>query len=84
MLLERIEMTWSLMTPKIHLSSGKTFEKDRRHHDYISGEDCLWLCQVYGGHNIDVMVEAKQKEKAAMGVMRYLKKSKINHIYQPN
>ncbi len=84
MLLKRIQMTWSLMTPKIHLSSGKTSEKDRRHHDYISAEDCLWLCQIYGGHNIDVMVEAKQKEKAAMGVISYLNKSRINRIYHLN
>lgn len=80
-LLERIEVTWSLMTPKIHLSSGRRSEKDRKHGDYIQSEDCRWLCQLYGGREVDVMVEAKKKEKAAMGLISYLKKSTINGSY---
>lgn len=77
-LLDQIERTWSLKTPKIHISSGKTGDKDRSHHDFISAKDCRSLCKLYGNRKVDVMVEAKKKEYAALGVMDYIRKGKVD------
>ncbi len=79
-LLDKIEATWVLRTPKIHISSGKSHSKDRSHHDYISVEDCRWLSKLYAGRRVDVMVEAKKKDYAAMGLISYLNKGTMNRI----
>ena len=81
-LLDRIEATWGLKTPKIHISTGRDHPRDRAHHDYISLEDCRMINRLYAGRRVDVMVEAKKKEYAALGLKDYLDKGKINEIYR--
>lgn len=74
-LIQHIENTWLGQIPKMHISSGKTALNDRRHHDYISVEDSRILSDIYSFHSVDVMVEAKKKELAALKLM-----SDLNHI----
>ncbi|QVK17584.1 UV DNA damage repair endonuclease UvsE [Mycoplasmatota bacterium] len=71
--IDTIKKSWSGLTPKIHISSGKTCNKDRRHHDYITHEDCEIIKKISGKMNVDVMVEAKKKDLAVLEVMKYLK-----------
>ncbi|MBI9012118.1 MAG: UV DNA damage repair endonuclease UvsE [Clostridiales bacterium] len=74
-LIQHIENTWQGQTPKMHISSGKTDIKDRRHHDYISVDDSRILSDIYSVHSVDVMVEAKKKEFAALKLMADLSHS---------
>ncbi|MET3574445.1 UV DNA damage repair endonuclease UvsE [Bhargavaea ullalensis] len=72
-LIDRVYETWKTTgTPKVHISSGKTAPNDRRHHDFIFPEDVDWLLDVLAGRNADIMVEAKAKERAALGVIQEL------------
>lgn len=72
-LINRVYKTWeNTGTPKVHISSGKTAPSDRRHHDFIFPEDVDWLLDVLAGRNADIMVEAKAKERAALGVIELL------------
>lgn len=72
-LMDRVYRTWETIgTPKVHISSGKNTPDDRRHHDIIFADDVDWLLAVLDGRNADIMVEAKAKEQAALGVMELL------------
>lgn len=57
--------TWKNLIPKVHLSS-KGEGKFGKHADFIEPKDFHALCELFGDdmQNIDVMVEAKQKEIA--------------------
>ncbi|MCT4595125.1 MAG: UV DNA damage repair endonuclease UvsE [Anaeromicrobium sp.] len=70
----RIKHTWKNtgLNPKIHISSGKNGIKDRKHDDYIKKEDLLNLLELIGEVNIDLMVEAKKKDEAALKVIDYM------------
>lgn len=56
------------LNPKLHISSPKSEKDFRSHHDFVKPEDILpFLKSVKGsGIDIDVMVEAKQKDKAML------------------
>lgn len=72
-LMGRVYHTWKTIgTPKVHISSGKHTPDDRRHHDIIFPDDVDRLLAVLDGRNADIMVEAKAKEQAALGVMELL------------
>lgn len=53
---------------KVHISSGKSHEKDRSHHDYVFKQDFVKLMQLVDGVDVDIMVEAKLKEKAVLKI----------------
>ncbi|MBN2794630.1 MAG: UV DNA damage repair endonuclease UvsE [Clostridia bacterium] len=52
--------------PKVHLSTGRTHEKDRSHHDYVTKADLDGLNTLLEGYAYDVMIEAKKKEMAVL------------------
>ncbi|TCP53288.1 UV-damage endonuclease [Tumebacillus sp. BK434] len=57
------------LPPKIHVSSPKDADKPTHHADYIDPGDLLPfldLVHELGGSDLDIMVEAKQKDDAAM------------------
>ena len=67
-IVEEFLATWDneLLPPKIHISSPKDGEKDRKHADYIYAEDFaefLEICKQFD-RDIDIMIEAKQKDLA--------------------
>ncbi|WP_217589651.1 UV DNA damage repair endonuclease UvsE [Lentibacillus saliphilus] len=78
-LLEGVWATWSdVGIPKVHISSGKTSETDRRHHDYIFPKDFARLLEYLQEKDVDVMVEAKQKNLAVLELYNaFLKKSDV-------
>ena len=65
-LVKRIERTWKNAVPKMHISSGKSSSKDRSHSEYISSEDCQAVVELYQDCKVDVMIEAKMKDRAAL------------------
>ncbi|WP_076758942.1 UV DNA damage repair endonuclease UvsE [Edaphobacillus lindanitolerans] len=78
MLLPRVWKSWERVgTPKVHISSGRDRPDDRPHHNYILPEDLDWLLHELDGQDADIMVEAKMKEQAALGVIRMLRERGI-------
>lgn len=73
-LLDIIEKSWTSYRPKIHISSGRTGDRDRRHHDFITVEDCNLINDIFSSKDVDVMIEAKKKDLAVLEVMKYLRK----------
>ncbi|WP_330949299.1 UV DNA damage repair endonuclease UvsE [Virgibacillus sp. MG-45] len=72
-LLPAVWKTWKQgEVPKVHISSGKEFPTDRRHHDYIFPDDFDRLMHYLNGADVDVMVEAKQKDIAALRLQQYI------------
>ncbi|MBF8983815.1 UV DNA damage repair endonuclease UvsE [Lutibacter sp. B2] len=74
--------TWNgqYFPPKIHISSPKEGGKDRKHADYIVANDFITFlekCKPYG-RNLDVMIEAKQKDLALYGLVRDIKSLRPN------
>lgn len=68
-LLPRIMDTWSdrKRPPKIHLSSPKSPDQSKAHADYIDTERVLpFLRRLTSLGDVDIMVEAKQKDKALL------------------
>ncbi|MCD8508909.1 MAG: UV DNA damage repair endonuclease UvsE [Bacillus sp. (in: Bacteria)] len=67
---EKVVTSWkSVEGPiKVHISSGKTHEKDRSHHDFVFKQDFEALQKLLIGVNADIMVEAKQKEQAVLRI----------------
>jgi UV DNA damage endonuclease len=63
-ILDKIFSTWTGI-PKVHISSGKSNPKDRSHSDYIDAKDLLWVYMLKQ-YDVDVMIEAKAKEKALL------------------
>lgn len=77
-LLSPIFNTWDneKLPPKIHFSSPREFEKDRKHADFIevnSFIDFLLLAKKTVNRDFDVMIEAKQKDVALFKLMQDLK-----------
>lgn len=72
--LEEILNTWKT-TPKIHLSSSKNQKEFRTHNDYIKVNDFIELEQILRKTNkdIDIMIEAKEKDNALFSLVRELK-----------
>lgn len=74
-LLPGIFATWSDMPPKIHFSSPKDAKNIRAHADYIKAEDFIKFLDIakeIGNADFDVMIEAKQKDRALHTLMKDL------------
>lgn len=72
--------TWNkdVLPPKVHFSSPKSGEKDRKHADYINPQDFIKFideCKVFN-KNLDVMIEAKQKDLALYKLVEDIKEFK--------
>lgn len=79
-LLGDILNTWKneVLTPKFHFSTPKDHVKDRKHADYINAEDFidfLEICKIFE-KDIDIMLEAKQKDLALFQLVKDIKKIK--------
>ncbi|MGE5403689.1 MAG: UV DNA damage repair endonuclease UvsE [Candidatus Saccharibacteria bacterium] len=68
--------TWTpaSLPPKIHISSPKSPEDFRSHHDYVNPDDIYPFLMAFADFNsdLDVMVEAKQKDQAMLRLVRDL------------
>ena len=73
--IKEIIKTWKGKTPKMHLSSKKNNKEFRSHHDYIDINDFIELTNILKtqNKNIDIMIEAKQKDMALFKLIRELK-----------
>ena len=85
-LLPEVFKTWEneILPPKIHFSSPREFENDRKHADYINSSDFIKflekakeVCDI----DFDVMIEAKQKDLALEKLMKELKELKPEWNY---
>ncbi|GAB6181480.1 UV DNA damage repair endonuclease UvsE [Desulfotomaculum defluvii] len=76
LLFPRISATWqgTGLNPKIHISSPKSEKDFRSHHDYVNPDDIrLFLLGIKDlTSHLDVMVEAKQKDKAMLKLVEDL------------
>ena len=67
-ILEDIFNTWNKekLPPKIHFSSPREFENDRKHADYINPEDFIKFIEKAKliDRDFDIMLECKQKDDA--------------------
>lgn len=81
-LVEPIFNTWEgdFWPPKIHVSSPREFETDRRHADFIEVEDMLRFLDLIKPLNqdIDVMIEAKQKDLALHRLVHDIRQARPN------
>ena len=73
--IKEILNTWNNITPKMHLSSKKNNKEFRSHHDYIDINDFIELTNILKtqNKNIDIMIEAKEKDMALFKLIRELK-----------
>ena len=77
-MIKEIFDTWnnSEYRPKIHISSPREFEKDRKHADYITVEEFIEFIRMVkevDGRDFDVMIEAKKKDLALEKLMEDIK-----------
>ncbi|RBW68679.1 UV DNA damage repair endonuclease UvsE [Bacillus taeanensis] len=79
-LLPRIFNTWETvgLTPKVHLSSPKSESAFRHHAEHVSLEFAMPFFEALKkrGQNIDVMIEAKQKDRAMLQLVEELGKKR--------
>lgn len=70
----KINDTWEKtgLIPKMHISSGKTSPDDKKHSDYIKYEDLEALIRMIGNIDVDLMIEAKKKDKAVLRIKNYI------------
>lgn len=77
-LIPRFVETWKNTgrPPKVHLSSPKDEKAYRSHHDYVSLEYVLPFFKMISEftEELDVMIEAKQKDRAALQLINELEK----------
>ena len=82
-LLEKIFNTWNLETlpPKIHFSTPKDHEKDKKHADYINAEDFVKFVEIAKkvDRDFDVMLECKQKDEALYLLVKEIKNIRPNY-----
>lgn len=75
--IERIFQTWKerSLNPKLHFSSPKNKSEKRSHHDYIDSEVFLSFLEKikFTNQDIDIMIEAKQKEEALFRLIREIR-----------
>jgi UV DNA damage endonuclease len=68
--LKRVWKSWEgFGIPKVHISSGRESKVDRRHHELISSIDFDQLLTHLNGQDVDVMIEAKSKERALLNLI---------------
>lgn len=75
--------TWNEETlpPKVHYSSPKEGEFDRRHSDYIDCKEFMGFLDIAKNtvnRDFDIMIEAKKKDQALFKLMDDLKVNKYN------
>jgi UV DNA damage endonuclease len=74
----RFVSTWegTNLPPKIHVSTSKCDAAIRSHHDYVHPDSIYPFLTKYQNYtdNLDVMVEAKQKDKAMLWLVQQLGK----------
>lgn len=85
-LLKPIFNTWDNenLPPKIHFSSPREFENDRKHADFIdvnSFIDFLLIAKNTVDRDFDVMIEAKQKDVALFKLIEDMKKTRSDFKY---
>lgn len=82
-LLEEILNTWEneILPPKVHFSSPKNGYMDRKHADFINAYDFIEfinLCKVHYDKDLDVMLEAKQKDLSLFKLAEDIKQLEKN------
>ncbi|MCR8747090.1 UV DNA damage repair endonuclease UvsE [Romboutsia lituseburensis] len=85
-LLKDIFETWENenLPPKIHFSSPREFENDRKHSEYIDVDKFikfLELAKKTVDKDFDIMIEAKQKDRALIKLMDDLKNKRKDFKY---
>ena len=78
MLWREISETWGNDNPKIHISSPKDSKNIRAHADFINSATLLEFLKVAKNNNkeLNVMIEAKQKDRALLFLAEALKINK--------
>lgn len=75
--LNDIFLTWNNVTPKVHFSTAKSkLKKDfRSHSNYINDDDFIKFLNILKKYDkdIDIMLEAKEKDDAISRLIRQLK-----------
>lgn len=61
---------WGDTKIKVHLSTGKEFRRDRRHHDFISKETWSEFMRDMGDLDLDIMLETKKKDLAVLNLRK--------------
>lgn len=84
-IIEEFLSTWDkeILPPKIHISTPRDGEKDKKHADYIYAEDFVRFiesCRVFN-RDIDIMIEAKQKDLALYKLVEDVKSIRPNWIW---
>lgn len=82
-LLEEIFNTWNdeSIPPKLHFSTPKEFENDRKHADYIDADNFVSFIKLVKSkvnRDMDVMIEAKKKDKAMLKLIEDLKRTDLD------
>lgn len=72
-LMKTLETWEGIDIPKVHLSSGRTSDRDSKHHDLIHWLDYIWLWECFQKipkkhQKINLMLEAKKKEQAVLSL----------------
>ncbi|ACD52140.1 UV damage repair endonuclease UvdE [Clostridium botulinum] len=82
-LIEDIFNTWNeeSLPPKIHFSTPRENEKDRKHSDFINSSDFVDFIEKTKviDRDFDVMLECKQKDLALFKLVEEIKKIKPNY-----
>lgn len=78
-LLVKVFKTWEneKLVPKIHFSSPREFENDRKHADYIDAKrflEFIYEAKESVDKDFDIMIEAKQKDRTLNTLVKDLKK----------
>ena len=73
--LDKIIESWNGKIPKMHFSSPKNKREFRSHNDYIDVEEFMKFINILFKYNrdIDIMLEAKEKDEALFRLVRELK-----------
>lgn len=70
--LREARVRWGSRRPKFHLSSQAEGKRAGAHAEFISEQDVRGFVEVLGDADYDLMVEAKEKERAALRVQGWL------------
>ncbi|MGN0145099.1 MAG: UV DNA damage repair endonuclease UvsE [Clostridium sp.] len=77
--------TWNneILPPKIHFSSPREYENDRKHADYINAEEFVEFIEKVKifDRDFDVMLECKQKDTALYKLTEDIKKIKPQYTW---
>ena len=84
--IEDIFNTWNneSLPPKIHFSSPRDYDNDRKHADFIDAEsfiEFLDMCKVID-RDFDIMLESKKKDLALYKLVEDIKKLRPNWVWE--